>query len=98
MRWRLHDCRTAGLAFMGAGSILIIYERQPPEQRRWFFRGLLSLDSWTLGPKPLCHRRRTGPHASGLGWTPWTSFRSDEARPGAQRLDVEAGHLLVAVE
>src|SRR5579883_880811 len=30
------------------------------------------VDSWTPGPKPLCHRHPTGPHPSGLGWTPWT--------------------------
>src|SRR5262245_58540770 len=27
-------------------------------------------DSWTPGPKPLCHRRPTGPHPSGLLSTP----------------------------
>src|SRR5690348_9922872 len=31
-----------------------------------------SVDSWTPGPKPLCHRHPTGPHLSGLPWTPWT--------------------------
>src|SRR6478752_5329537 len=35
-----------------------------------FFQGGMSVDSWTLGPKPLCHRRPTGPHPSGLLWTP----------------------------
>src|SRR5690349_9922085 len=29
-----------------------------------------SVDSWTLGLKPLCHRHPTGPHPSGLPWTP----------------------------
>src|SRR6187551_368132 len=32
----------------------------------------MSVDSWTPGPKPLCHRHPTGPHPSGLLWTPWT--------------------------
>src|SRR3954469_4072354 len=37
----------------------------------FFFRGGgVSLDSWTPGPKPLCHRHPTGPHPSGLWWTP----------------------------
>src|SRR5579871_2884069 len=35
-----------------------------------FFQGGKSLDSWTPGPKPLCHRHPTGPHPSGLWWTP----------------------------
>src|SRR5579883_2229967 len=28
------------------------------------------VDSWTPGPKPLWHRHPTGPHPSGLLWTP----------------------------
>ena len=35
-----------------------------------FQDGGRSVDSWTPGPKPLCHRRPTGPHPSGLLWTP----------------------------
>src|SRR6476620_10184295 len=35
-----------------------------------FFQGWVSADSWTLGPKPLCHRHPTGPQPSGLLWTP----------------------------
>src|SRR6185312_10445264 len=35
-----------------------------------FFGGPGSVDSWTHGPKPLCHRHPTGPHPSGLLWTP----------------------------
>src|SRR3954471_20347122 len=35
--------------------------------------GGVSLDSWTPGPKPLCHRHPTGPHPSGLAWTPATA-------------------------
>src|SRR5690348_11479316 len=37
---------------------------------RVFFQGGNSVDSWTPGPKPLCHRHPTGPHPSGLLWTP----------------------------
>src|ERR1700760_3438215 len=29
----------------------------------------MSVESWTPGPKPLCHRCPTGPHRSGLLWT-----------------------------
>src|SRR5579883_3492398 len=35
-----------------------------------FSVGTESVDSWTPGPKPLCHRHPTGPHPSGLLWTP----------------------------
>src|SRR3954471_13869624 len=35
-----------------------------------FQGGGISVDSWTPGPKPLCHRHPTGPHPSGLLWTP----------------------------
>src|SRR6185437_14633243 len=31
-----------------------------------------SVDSWTPGLEPLCHRHPTGPLRSGLLWTPWT--------------------------
>src|SRR5579871_4388527 len=47
--------------------------RAPREWRvamKVFFQGGKSLDSWTPGPKPLCHRRPTGPHPSGLLRTP----------------------------
>src|SRR6185437_12233289 len=45
-----------------------------------FFRGGISVDSWTLGPKPLCHRHPTGPHPSGLLWTPWTPAKGDSTK------------------
>src|SRR5579871_1426703 len=35
-----------------------------------FFQDGKSLDSWTPCPKPLCHGHPTGPHLSGLSWTP----------------------------
>ena len=42
-----------------------------PDLNKVFFQGGgVSVDSWTLGPKPLCHRHPTGPHPSGLLWTP----------------------------
>src|SRR5690242_14860089 len=46
------------------------FSPRPPNEV--FFQGGVSVDSWTLGPKPLCHRHPTGPHPSGLLWTPWT--------------------------
>src|SRR3954470_24787888 len=54
-----------------------------------FFRGGgVSLDSWTPGPKPLCHRHPTGPRPSGLAWTPVDSRhrRFDQERLRASRL------------
>src|SRR6476661_6923958 len=47
--------------------------RAPLEWRgpkKVFFQGGVSVDSWTPGLKPLCHRHPTGPHPSGLLWTP----------------------------
>ena len=38
------------------------------------------MDSWTPGPKPLCHRHPTGPHPSGLLWTPWTPAKGDSMK------------------
>src|SRR6478735_7580383 len=40
----------------------------------------MSVDSWTLGPKPLCHRHPTGPHPSGLLWTPWTPAKGESTK------------------
>src|SRR3954462_9703194 len=63
------------------------FNPRPPN--KVFFRGGgVSLDSWTPGPKPLCHRHPTGPHPSGLAWTPATGdpTRSDFALVLAQRL------------
>src|SRR6478609_5196232 len=45
-----------------------------------FFQGWVSVDSWTLGPKPLCHRHPTGPHPSGLLWTPWTPAKGHSTK------------------
>src|SRR5215469_5092361 len=44
--------------------------RLRPLNSAFFSGGGVSVDSWTPGPKPLCHRHPTGPHPSGLGWTP----------------------------
>src|SRR6478672_925552 len=52
----------------------------PRRQNKVFFQGGVSVDSWTLGPKPLCHRHPTGPHPSGLLWTPWTPAKGDSTR------------------
>src|SRR4051812_2612107 len=56
----------------------------PRPRTRCFFRGEggVSLDSWTPGPKPLCHRHPTGPHPSGLGWTPVDSRHGEPTRSG----------------
>src|SRR3954452_20945202 len=53
-----------------------------------FFRGGgVSLDSWTPGPKSLCHRHPTGPHPSGLAWTPVDSRQGsfDEKKVRSRR-------------
>src|SRR5690242_12215914 len=62
----------------------------PRPLNKVFFQGGMSVDSWTLGPKPLCHRHPTGPHPSGLLWTPWTPDTGDSTRRNlalAQRRD-----------
>src|SRR3954447_4932953 len=55
------------------------FSKGPPPPRRgpsgtadrvFFQGGGVSVDSWTPGPKCRCHRHRTGPHPSGLLWTP----------------------------
>src|SRR3954471_12578820 len=61
------------------------------------FLGGVSVDSWTPGPKPLCHRHPTGPHPSGLLWTPVDSRHADSTmsdfalaalfQPGHERLE-----------
>src|ERR1700758_1679554 len=48
-------------------------------------------DSWTPGPKPLCHRHRTGPHPSGLLWTPWTPGALAAAAAGLLAAAARAG-------
>src|ERR1700748_1789038 len=54
------------------------FSPRPPN--RCFFRGAGWLDSWTPGPKPLCHRHPTGPHPSGLLWTPWTPAKGSSGK------------------
>ena len=49
----------------------------PRPLNKVFFQGGMSVDSWTPGPKPLCHRHPTGPHLSGLLRTPWTPANGD---------------------
>src|SRR6476646_6908709 len=64
------------------------FNPRPPN--KVFSGGGISVDSWTPGPKPLCHRHPTGPHPSGLLWTPDTgdSTKSNVALSGGQ-LEVE---------
>ena len=52
----------------------------PRPLNKVFFQGGVSVDSWTLGLKPLCHRHPTGPHPSGLLWTPWHPAKSDSTK------------------
>src|SRR6476659_4558558 len=57
--------------------------RAPLEWRapmKVFFQGGMSVDSWTPGPKSLCHRRPTGPHPNGLLWTAWTPANGDSTK------------------
>src|SRR3954462_1971213 len=72
------------------------FNPRPPN--KVFFRGGgVSLDSWTPGPKPLCHRHPTGPHPSGLLWTRVDSRHADSTmsdfalaalfQPGHERLE-----------
>src|ERR1700756_1980535 len=55
------------------------FSPRPPEQGV-FSGGAEWLDSWTLGPKPLSHRHPTGPHPSGLLWTPWTPAKGESTK------------------
>src|SRR3569833_3665211 len=45
-----------------------------------FFRGWVLLESWSPGPKPLCHRHPAYPHPSGLLWSPWTPAKGDPTK------------------
>src|SRR5512142_1838313 len=63
-----------------------------PGRDRGVFHGAgESVDSWTPGPKPLCHRHPTGPHPSGLPWTLVDSRQGQcdekQLRAGALRPD-----------
>src|SRR6185312_8487794 len=55
-------------------------EGRAPMKVCCFSRSPGSVDSWTPGPKPLCHRHPTGPHPSGLLWTPWPPARGDSTK------------------
>src|SRR4051795_1165036 len=62
-------------------SLLGLKSRLRPRTSRFFGEGGgVSLDSWTPGPKPLCHRHPTGPHPSGLLWTPVDSRHGDPTK------------------
>src|SRR5437868_9801470 len=75
-------------------SLLGLKSRLRPPNKVFFGRGGgVSLDSWTPGPKPLCHRHPTGPHPSGLAWTPVDSRQGDPTRSDfalGRRIPVEA--------
>src|SRR5579862_8558315 len=51
-----------------------------PLNKVFFHGGGMSVDSWTPGPKPLCHRHPTGPHPSGLLWTQWTPAKGESTK------------------
>src|SRR4051812_13868939 len=64
----------------------------------FFEGGGVSVDSWTPGRKCRWHRPRTGPHQSGLLWTPWTprpSGRRDERSSTHRALEFAAAIGLV---
>src|ERR1700751_4299222 len=63
----------------------------PRPLNKVFFQGGISVDSWTLGPKPLCHRHPTGPHSSGLLWTPWTPAKGDSTKTNSALGDADVG-------
>src|SRR6185437_16287616 len=90
-----------------------LHMRQKPRAPMSVFSaGPGAVDSWTPSLKPLCHRHRSGPHPSGLPWTPWTlplllaslfrrklaaDQRRVEVAPGVGHLlDLGAGHAIGA--
>src|SRR5689334_9701191 len=72
-------CRAFTGALRDAQDFRAPLERRAP-MKAFFQRDGISVDSWTLGPKPLCHRHPTGPHPSGLPWTPWTPAKGESTR------------------
>src|SRR5579883_3614583 len=64
-----------------------------------FSVGTECVDSWTPGPKPFCHRHPTGPHPSGLLWTPAESFFDErQLRLGGRTVLVGTRHALLEPE
>src|SRR5690348_3856327 len=57
-------------SFLGLKSPWNRHFSPRPLNKGVFSGGGESADSWTPGPKPLCHRHPTGPLPSGLLWTP----------------------------
>ena len=83
---RAHDDDRAAPAVTPGPEIPMALAFQLPTPEQGVFSGgRESADSWTPGPKPLCHRRSTGPHSSGLLWTP-AKRRFDEKPLRARRL------------
>ena len=72
----------------------------PRPLNKVFFQGGVSVDSWTPGPKPLCHRHPTGPHPSGLWWTPakgdstTSNFALERDDIGRNRKGIPYGRLI----
>src|ERR1700753_1683838 len=60
-------------------TVLRLFSFPAPEQGCFSWGGI-SVDSWTPGRKPLCHRHPTGPHPSGLLWTPWTPAKGSSTK------------------
>src|SRR5690349_4294958 len=68
-------CRVFTRALSGAHDFQAPLQWRAP--MKVFLQGAGWQDSWTPGPKPLCHRHPTGPHPSGLLRTPWTPAKGD---------------------
>src|SRR5262249_44865189 len=67
MQCRAHDDDRAAPA-LGPEIPMASAFQPPPLGKVCFQGGGVSVDSWTPGPKPLCHGHPTGPHPSGLWW------------------------------
>src|ERR1700759_1164117 len=72
--------RSLLLRLLGLKSRWHPHFRPRPLNKVFFQGGGVSVDSWTPGPKSLCHRHPTGPHPSGLLWTPWTSAKGPSTK------------------
>src|SRR6185437_13600360 len=82
--WGAHDSRAP-------------LEGRAPRAVCCFSRSPGSVDSWTPGPKPLCHRHPAGPHTSGLLWTP-AKGDSTKSRFALGEADVAVGIVLADID